>query len=292
MYSDTQKIPVASSFPGNLTINWAAISASLVFIYALSWLLFTLSSAIGLSIVEIPSLHDNNVKSESLTISITLYAWLIGTILITYFAGGWLVGRFSGNTDQKVVSLHGLVVWSCTIIIAVILGAMGVNSVLSSAAGAIKTTATAGMNLSQQITLNKEQLPASFQPLVASLKQGIKSNSEQASDSRDKKFSDEIDPQAMGLIVSALVQGDVKQAKELVASNSELNEKQVDELINSVKTKAQELSREIEVKANEVREYASGILWLIFISYIVALFASIFGARYGAKESPLVTAAA
>ncbi len=292
MYSDTQKIPATSSFPGPWTINWAAIFASLVFIYALSWLLFTLSSAIGLSIVDIPNPHDDYVKSESLTISITLYAWLIGTILITYFAGGWLVGRFSGNTDQRIVSLHGLVVWSCTIIIAVILGAMGVNSVLSSAAGAVKTTATVGMNLPQQITLNKEQLPSSFQPLIASLKQGIRSNSEQGStDSQEKRSSDEMDPQAMSLIVSALVQGDEKQAKELIASNTALNEKQVDELINSVKTKAKELSQDIEAKANEVRQYASGILWLVFISYIVALFASIFGARYGAKESSLVMAA-
>ncbi len=110
MNSDTQKIPVAP-LPANWTINWGAIFASLVFIYALSWLLFTLSSAIGLSIVEVPNPNDTHIKSESLTISLTLYAWLIGTVLITYFAGGWLVGRFSGNIDKRIVSLHGVVVW-------------------------------------------------------------------------------------------------------------------------------------------------------------------------------------
>jgi hypothetical protein len=292
MNSDTQKIPVAS-LPANWTINWGAIFASLVFIYALSWLLFTLSSAIGLSVVEIPNPNEPHIKSEPLTISVTLYAWLIGTILITYFAGGWLVGRFSGNIDKRIVSLHGLVVWSCTIIIAVILAAVGVNSLLSSAAGAIKTTASAGVNLPHITSLSKEQLPSSFQPLVASLKQGIKSSSSEQKDDdsnqKSQKSSDEIDPQALGLIVSALVRGDEEQAKELIASNTELTEKQVDELISSVKTKARKLGDDIEEKANEVREYASGILWLTFISYIVALFASIFGARFGAREPALVT---
>ncbi|MXS82736.1 hypothetical protein ABD07_06430 [Nitrosomonas oligotropha] len=84
-----------------------------------------------------------------------------------------------------------------------------------------------------------------------------------------------------------MVQGDVKQAKELIASNTELDEKQVNELINSVKDKAEKLGNEIEKKANEIRQYASAILWLIFISYIVALIAIIFGARCGARELSL-----
>lgn len=136
MYSDTNKEISVTSSRGSWTINWGAVFAGLVFIYASSWLLFTLSSAIGLSIVEIPNPHDTNIKSESLAISIALYAWVIGTIVITYFLGGWLAGRLSGNVDPLAVSLHGLVVWSCTIIIAALLGAMGVNSVLSSAASA------------------------------------------------------------------------------------------------------------------------------------------------------------
>ena len=122
MYSDTNKEISLTSSRNVWTINWGAVFAGLVFIYAVSWLLFTLSSAIGLSIVEIPNPHDTSIKSESLALSIALYAWIIGTIVITYFLGGCLVGRLSGNVDPIAVSLHGLVVWSCTIIIAVLLG--------------------------------------------------------------------------------------------------------------------------------------------------------------------------
>ncbi len=459
MHSFTNIDNSEKSVPG--TINWGAIFASLVFMYALSWLFFTLSSAIGLSIVEIPNPHDTNIKSEPLTLSIALYAWLIGTIVLTYFLGGWLAGRLSGNTDQTVLSLHGLVVWAFTIIVAAVLGTIGINSLLSSAAGAVKTTATVGMNLPGAFPSSNDegalsQLPSSFQPIVASLKQGLKkanseykvkssslnddnessrgndsiqandnpskesnnsikdkerllsktdgsssshnnsakeisSNEEKSSSSQDdgsdtsgedksiqvnngssedsngfaentdgsssannsntqeessnQKDSssiqnddnetsrvnaplqvnndsserlnnsnsnssknsdnpqkvnsnkneqryrhghqhhaeDRIDSQALSLIATALIQGDVKQAKELIASTTELDEKQVDKLINSVKDKAEKLGNEIEKKANEARKYASAVLWLIFISYIIALIASVYGARLGMK---------
>lgn len=295
MYSSTNnEIPMSTTTYTGWTINWGAIFASLVFIYALSWLLFTLSSAIGLSIVEIPNPHDTDVKSESLTLSIALYAWLIGTILVTYFCGGLLVGKLSGNADQGTLMLHGLVMWSCTILIAILLGAMGVNSLLSSAASAVKTTATVGMNLPNVASVDNKQLPSSFQPLISSLKQGIKKGGSQDdtdspqqednSNSKSQNASDSIDPQALRLMAFALIQGDEKQAKEIIASSTELDEKQVDELVNSVKTKADKIGKDIEKKANEVRQYASGILWLTFISYIVALFASILGARWGSKE--------
>ncbi|SOD22370.1 hypothetical protein [Nitrosomonas ureae] len=295
MYSSTNnEIPIPITTYTGWSINWGAIFATLVFIYALSWLLFTLSSAIGLSIVEIPNPHDTDVKSESLTLSIALYAWLIGTILITYFCGGLLVGKLSGNADQGTLMLHGLVMWSCTILIAILLGAMGVNSLLSSAASAVKTTATVGMNLPNVVSVDNKQLPSSFQPLISSLKQGIKkggsqddTNSSQQDDnsnSKSQNASDSIDPQALRLMAFALIQGDEKQAKEIIASSTDLDEKQVDELVNSVKSKADKIGKDIEKKANEVRQYASGILWLTFISYIVALFASILGARWGSKE--------
>jgi len=287
MHANTQRNVVLSSQTDWWPINWGAIFASLVFIYALSWLIFTFSSAIGFSVMEVPDIEDMDTKSETLTVSFTLYAWFIVTAFITYFMGGILVGKLSGNVDPRAATMHGVVVWSCTIVIAIILTAMGVNSLLSSAAGAIKTTATVGANLPKAISSDKEgstsQLPSSLQPLIGSLKQGIqKGNSEDSK--KMQKAAEQIDPQALSLIATALIQGDEKQAKEILATNTDLDEREVDELISSVKTKADKIAKDIERKADEAREYAAGILWLMFISYLVALIASIYGARYGAQK--------
>ena len=110
------------------------------------------------------------------------------------------------------------------------------------------------------------------------------SKKENKSNEKYQRAADQIDPQALRMMAVALVQGEEEQAKEIIASNTELDEKQVNELINSVKDKADKVGKEIEKKANEARQYASAILWLIFISYIVALLACIYGARYGTKE--------
>jgi hypothetical protein len=127
------------------------------------------------------------------------------------------------------------------------------------------------------------QLPSSFQPLIASIKQGIRKGASQ-DEKKLEKAAEQIDPQALGLIATALIRGDEQQAKEIIASNTNLDEKEVDELVSSVKTKADRIGKDIQEKADEAREYAAGILWLMFISYIVALIASILGARYGAKK--------
>ncbi|WP_139225238.1 hypothetical protein [Nitrosomonas sp. Nm34] len=209
------------------------------------------------------------------------------TAWVVYLLGGILAGKLSGNIDQRAATLHGVVVWSITIVIAVVLASMGVNSLLSSAAGAIKTTATAGTNITKAVSSGKEgaisQLPSSLQPLIASIKQGIKKGASQ-DEKKLEKAAEQIDPQALGLIATALIRGDEQEAKEIMASNTDLDEKEIDELVGSVKTKAEKIGKDIQRKADEARGYAAGILWLMFLSYIVALIAIIFGARYGAKK--------
>ena len=279
--NNTSARNMAVSSQSDWTINWGAIFASLVFIYALSWLFFTLTSAIGLNIIEVPDLKNIDTESEGVTITSTMYVWYIVTVFLAYFIGAMLVGKLSNNVDQRAATMHGIVVWSCTIVIAVILTAMGVNNLLGSAAGALKSTANVGMNLSDKA--ESSQLPPAFQPLIGSLTQGIKKGISQDNPGAGKGL-DQIDPQALGLIASALVRGDEKQAKELLASNTGLDEKKIDELVGSVKAKANELGKDIERKAEEAKEYTAVILWLMLIAYVVALIASIYGAKYGARK--------
>ncbi|HLP81339.1 MAG TPA: hypothetical protein VK141_04990, partial [Nitrosomonas sp.] len=56
-------LPVSYAQPG-LTINWGSILSGLVFILALGWLLFTLGSAIGMSIADVHNLHESDVSSK------------------------------------------------------------------------------------------------------------------------------------------------------------------------------------------------------------------------------------
>lgn len=283
--SPDKNIPTAT-FNNWGTFNWGAIIASLVLIYALSWVVFVFSSAIGMTVLDIPEInsYDNSVKPS--TISYALYGWYITWAFVIYFLGGIVAGKYAGSHYHRSGTSHGFIMWSSTIVIAVILASMGVSSLLSSAAGAIKTTATVGMNLPNSVSSDREgtslQLPSSIQPLIGSIKKNIKHSSPEAE--KLQKASEQIDSKTLSGIALALVQGNEKHAKELLVSNTDLQEKQIDDLISSAKNQAHKIGEDIRSQADEARKYAAGILWVMLISYLVALIASIIGARYGVKE--------
>ena len=289
-------IPPTTTIPTTTTtywgaFNWGSIIASLAFIYALSWVVFVFSSAIGMTVLDVTEMdtYGNSEKAE--TISYALYGWYIVWAFVIYFLGGIVAGKYAGNTYHRTGTSHGLIMWSLTIVIAVVLASIGVSSLLSSAAGAIKTTATVGMNLPKAISSDREatslQLPSSMQPLIGSIKKNIKGSSQEAE--KLQKIAEQLDSKTLSSIAVALVQGDEKQAKEILTSNTDLEERQIDELISSLKNQAQKIGDDLRRQADEAREYAAGILWLMLFSYLVALFGSILGAKYGVKEFKTTT---
>ena len=147
------------SQPG-FTINWGAIFAGLALILSLGWLWVTLSAAIGLSIIDIDQLQDSDMSSgEVKSIGMAAMLWMIVSAVITYFLGGFLSGKVSGRPNQATGTLHGVVLWSCTIIIGMILGAIGVSGIVSTATGAAKSVASSFGNTLQMGTDIGKMIP-------------------------------------------------------------------------------------------------------------------------------------
>lgn len=451
MPTNKESLQVSYSQPG-YTINWGAIFAGLVFIVALGWLTFTLSSAIGLSIFDIDSIQPDNFEIKAESIGITAIAWVIVTAIVTYFLGGFLAGKVSGRTDKPTGTLHGLVLWSCTIILGMVLAAIGVSGIVNTAAGAAKSVASSGMNVTGLLISQKEGVSSDnssfLHPIIGSLKQGITkaiektekaledsknvnsnssysrksdrednsyktsadnadnnksstekvSNSSADSENKHSRASDEdeysntandhsdsstktkedyeqsqnevddasfknqvdegnatsvddtandklsnekpsksdnedfvekekksssvannnhsdsrnndvsipekkyrhhhhyyqqmnssarriekaiknIDPQILNSTAIALIQGDTDRAKEILSNHIDIDEAEIEKVIQIVQEKANKVGKELKAKAESAKEYASGVLWVIFVSYLLGLFASIFGAQ-------------
>lgn len=487
MSINKEALPANYSQTG-LTINWGSILAGLVFILALGWLLFTLSSAIGLSIMEVPSFHGNDMSTETTALGIAATIWILGSVITAYFLGGFLSGTVSGRTDKSTGMLHGIVLWSCTIIIGIVFSVFGVSGIMNAASGAAKSvTSTGGSAISLiagQNDVTTSQVPSYLQPLMGSLRQGINkalekeqqtvnkdssqyqsslkstsgdqknetqnvapqkdngiragatenkspneanlgnqqsvsvtpqnddsshaidtgnvvndeveqgvtdrtnghdeseetSRSDDSSNNSDQENSDnentaekvaaenqskdktngqdnqqslpaaknddstsvagtanseneaderqsertesangsrfdesrnyadnhnksddrkqesysknqklvtqdvkrnieKIDPQVLSSIAIALIQDDEKHAKEIITSNFDINNAEVDTLIRTFKQKADQVTKKLEVKINEAKDYAAGLLWVIFLSYLIGLAACIGGAQ-------------
>lgn len=130
---------LASSMREGSYVDWASVIAGAVTAAALSGLLLTFGSGVGLSLVS-PFTPDSNVST--MTLLAIVAAWTILVYVGSYAAGGYIAGRMrrpwnDADSDEVVFrdGVHGLLVWA----VGVIVSAM----VVSSSAGQAVSTATA-----------------------------------------------------------------------------------------------------------------------------------------------------
>lgn len=140
--SDTDLTSNDSSY-----IDWAAILAGVVLASAVSLILLTFGSAIGLSMT---SAREGDGASL-FWISIIGGLWILWVQLIASFAGGYLTGRMRrrvGDASESESDIrdgsNGLVMWGLATLVAATLawsGVSGVASAVGQAAGAVASAA-------------------------------------------------------------------------------------------------------------------------------------------------------
>jgi hypothetical protein len=129
-------------------VDWPAILAGTALALALSFVLLTFGSAIGLSLASVEP--GEGVSLAWLAIASGL--WFVWVAITSFGAGGYLAGRLrrpvpDANPDEAQVrdGAHGVVVWAMGAIIGAVLAASGVTGVVGAAgkvAGTAAQTAT------------------------------------------------------------------------------------------------------------------------------------------------------
>ena len=135
---DTTNVVVAGSREQNRSyVDWAAIIAGAVVATAISFILFTFGSALGLG-----SLSPYTGAPPGLMVALLAAVWVVFVAVSSFMAGGYLTGRmrhrFHDATERESNArdgMHGLIMWA----LAVLFGAM---LAANSLAGAVKTTST------------------------------------------------------------------------------------------------------------------------------------------------------
>ena len=277
-------------------ISWGAVIAGLIFTFALSWLLFTLGSAIGLSLFEYSD--PERVQPNAVELSTSVLVWVFITTLIAFFCGGLLAGRLAGKPDRAVGLLHGVAVWSSATLVSLLLGSMGVSGIATSAFSALKTTTTAGGAAAALFGAGVEddvQIPSYMQPLVSTLKRQISegvANAANEAGPRNMELTNEevrttaqqLDSRTLAVIAAALVRGDQAQAKDIVADNTHLSELQVNKIIANAQHQVDRISQTMKQKVDAIEDYAAGVLWIVFVSSAAALVVAILGGYAGANS--------
>ena len=153
----TDVVVVAPSEPAPRSgsyLEWSAIFGGAVLSAAITTLLTTFGSAIGLSLVSFePS------RSTGLTALVIAGAlWILGVTVTASAAGGYLAGRMrrpaaDASRHERHVrdGAHGLIVWAVgALLIAALAASSAAGLARTAASGAAGVTTAAGAALSQQ----------------------------------------------------------------------------------------------------------------------------------------------
>ncbi len=280
---------VVSGLPPRPPISWGAIFAGVVFVLAISWLLYLLGVALGLTVVgpaEMPEAGEELGWSAAI--------WILVTSLIAFFLGSLFAARIAGIIDKTEGMLHGLAVWGLSTLLALLLGVAGVSTLLQTGqslvkGGAALGTMAAGAIGAANVDVN---IPSS---VIAGLQARLKAEASQAlaraaqdaegkvSEERVRRALDQLDRETTTGIVVQLVRGKPESAKTILAANTTLNQAEVEQLVKGLSQEVSSYMQALQAQAKKTADYSAAVLWAVFISSSVGLVMAIIGGRLGAQ---------
>ncbi|UYN99247.1 MAG: hypothetical protein KIT02_15200 [Devosia sp.] len=131
-------------------VDWPAIIAGVVFASAISLVLISFGSAIGLNFLD----FNSREGAPAILVGIGAASWFLWVQISSFMAGGYITGRlrrrnFDATEDESDVrdGAHGLLVWGGAMIVGAVLAVGGIGAIASSAGQAVATATVAASNV-------------------------------------------------------------------------------------------------------------------------------------------------
>lgn len=226
-------------------ISWGAILAGLVFVIAMSWLLYLFGAAMGVSIAD---LSDGEAINRGFSIGAII--WIVLSSLVVYFLGAMLTARLSGKTDSLVGMLHGLTLWGLATTIILLLSYAGMKSLLQTGYSVVATTvSTVGSTVAEApegaVALEQTVEDLSNTRIATNIQARVKRRAAQvlarneapggnASQQEIQTAINQLDSSALQDVSTHLVLGEMTAARETLADETNLTEGEVDAIVEGV----------------------------------------------------------
>jgi hypothetical protein len=133
-------------------VDWSAIIAGIVFASAISLVLISFGSAIGLNFVD----FNAREGAAPILIGIGAASWFLWVQISSFMAGGYLTGRlrrrnYDATEDESDMrdGAHGLLVWGGAMIVGAVLALSGIGAAASMAGNAAATATIAASNVAE-----------------------------------------------------------------------------------------------------------------------------------------------
>jgi len=140
-------------------LDWPAIIGGIILASAISLLLLTFGSAVGLSFANF---HTYNGVSP-VWVGIAAASWLLWVQISSFMCGGYLTGRmrrrFHDATEHESDvrdGSHGLLVWAGALVIGGIIAVSGIGSAANAIGSIVGTATNAASNVAQGTAANPQ----------------------------------------------------------------------------------------------------------------------------------------
>jgi len=131
-------------------VDWPAIIAGIVLASAISLVLLTFGSALGLSFIDFRAGAD----VLPLWVAIAAASWLLWVQVSSFMAGAYLTGRMrkrhldaTEHESDVRDGAHGLLVWAGALVVGALIATGGISAVASAVGSAASTLTNAASNV-------------------------------------------------------------------------------------------------------------------------------------------------
>ena len=273
-------------------VSWGAIIAGLFFVITVSWLLFLLGSAVGISIAD-----ASDMEAIGRGFGLGAAIWIVLSGIISFFLGSWVAARLSGRPDGNDGMLHGLTLWSVATVVMLVLGSWGIGSVIHAGQALINGTASIGKMVAQRSVpddMNQSPLVTDVQAAVKrAAADALARTADQAgagepvSAEEARRALDQLNGRILERVAGQLIAGNPDRAKAVLAANTTLSEQQINTLIDGaqqqVSHRVDEAKQNAKQAAERVSTYTQAVMWAFFFSALLALVAALIGGKLGAR---------
>lgn len=285
-------------------LDWAPIIAGTVLATAISFVLLTFGSAIGLSLTS--AYEGSGMSMAGFAIAAGL--WLLWVQISSFFGGGYLAGRMRrrhGDASEHESDIrdgaHGLTVWAVGILLGALIAVSGVTSAVTTATTAATTVGGAAVaaaatqvdptelltdRLLRPAATPAEGAPAATAPATAAPAAGT-------GDTAETDVRSQLSRVLMSSLgESGLSDEDRAYVAQAIAAETGISPEEADQRITQFMEQANQMEAEARAAADRARRIAMLVAFMtaasLFISGAAAYYGATLGGNHRDKQTVLV----
>ncbi len=262
-------------------VDWPAIIAGVVLASAISLVLLSFGSAIGLGFVNFNAGRD----VLPLWVAIAAATWLLWVQVSSFMAGAYLTGRLRKRHDDASEhevdvrdGAHGLLVWGGALVVGAIIATGGIGAAASAVGSAAATAATAASNVEPDAYFVDTLFRA---PATATTAGTADTSAVRAEAGRIL---------ATGAATGAVADTDKAYLGQLVAANTGLTADEANARVNEVLTAVDTARAEAARVAEAARKTGVVAAFLVAASLLVSAAGAFWAAQQGGNHRDKGTA--